>query len=744
VGGKEGGVSVSGDGEGGPLLSPKERLAKRESLYQDALKLRDSGLSSSGEILDVLAKAAGARYEEAGSIIGIPEVTHPGALFELYNMYENGINVTRNRKLAAAFLNGAAQHGWPDAQAEMGFREAMGLHNASSLSHKDLTSIDHAAPGRALLHYYFAALQNSSFASTVLGYRHSVGLGVPKSCPSAVLYYNTAAEEVIKHGAAMQGFPQVDKMRLSYKTMSGVHRGREQEVLQYYQYSADLGNVEAQTAVGHLFNQGAQGLERNHKLAFRYFSRAAEQDDPKAMSHLGHMYANGQGVESDNATALKWFNMAAQKNHPSALYGLGYLYLTGYGVKKDYTAALNYFTLAAEQANSDAQFHLGVMHLKGWGVKMDRQRAFYYFNLASHAGHALAQYNAAMMQLASDPSTASCEKALALLKQVAERGLPAETLQRARNQYLAGSHSDALWSYLRASEMGSELGMANAAFMLRNKIGATAHQADWLAVQLFSRASDQMNVNALLQVADSYYYGRGVKLDWGYAAQLYEKATERSSQALFNLGYMHQFGAGLKQDLHLAKRYYDLARAQDPDAALPVQLALWSLQGHSFMESILPILPSRTGIVLQQALLSVKQPQSSLPEHHMPSLGWLDALLDYLDWEAPAGQQEGTESSRGDSYDTALLLFLCIGLAVVLRRRRALRQLQAEREQLDNMDPVGGLVENADLQDRQQREWAEAVRRREAAHQQRQHQIAQQPQPPPDEEPAAADVPQPH
>ena len=47
--------------------------------------------------------------------------------------------------------------------------------------------------------------------------------------------------------------------------MSGLKRGREQEVLQYYQYSADLGNVEAQTAVGHLLNQGAQGLEVDHK-----------------------------------------------------------------------------------------------------------------------------------------------------------------------------------------------------------------------------------------------------------------------------------------------------------------------------------------------------------------------------------------------------------------------------------------------------------------------------------------------
>lgn len=41
----------------------------------------------------------------------------------------------------------------------------------------------------ALLHYYFAAANGDLFASGALGYRHAFGLGVPKSCWSAVAYY---------------------------------------------------------------------------------------------------------------------------------------------------------------------------------------------------------------------------------------------------------------------------------------------------------------------------------------------------------------------------------------------------------------------------------------------------------------------------------------------------------------------------------------------------------------------------
>lgn len=67
---------------------------------------------------------------------------------------------------------------------------------------------------------------------------------------------------------------------------------------------------------------------------------------------------------------------------------------------------------------------------------------------------------------------------------------------------------------------------------------------------------------------------------------------------------------------------------------------------------------------------------------------------------------------------------------MVLRRRQAVRQqaVAVEREQLDNLDPVGGWVGDADRDAREEREWVEAVQQREAAHQQqlRQHQGQQQ------------------
>ena len=55
-------------------------------------------------------------------------------------------------------------------------------------------------------------------------------------------------------------------------------------------------------------------------------------------------------------------------------------------------------------------------------------------------------------------------------------------------------------------------------------------------------------MDALLQLGDSHWYGRGVNRSWPAAAQLYQAASKFSNaQALFNLGIMHEYGAGLPQ-----------------------------------------------------------------------------------------------------------------------------------------------------------------------------------------------------
>ena len=61
----------------------------------------------------------------------------------------------------------------------------------------------------ALVHYFFAASGNDSFARMALGYRHMQGLGVPRSCQTAVLYYQPVAEEVVELAQTPDSLPFV-------------------------------------------------------------------------------------------------------------------------------------------------------------------------------------------------------------------------------------------------------------------------------------------------------------------------------------------------------------------------------------------------------------------------------------------------------------------------------------------------------------------------------------------------------
>ena len=103
-------------------------------------------------------------------------------------------------------------------------------------------------------------------------------------------------------------------IRLAESFDSPRDRSRDEfDIIQYYQYSADSGDVNAQVTMGTLFLQGGYGLEQNFESAFHYFQEAASQGDLNAISNLAFMHSRGLGTNQDNDTALKLFQEAASK-----------------------------------------------------------------------------------------------------------------------------------------------------------------------------------------------------------------------------------------------------------------------------------------------------------------------------------------------------------------------------------------------------------------------------------------------
>lgn len=74
-----------------------------------------------------------------------------------------------------------------------------------------------------------------------------------------------------------------------------------------------------------------------------------------AQYNLASMYAEGVGTKKDFDLAFEWYQKAANQNNPDGLYGLGWCYAHGKGVEKDKETALDLFRISAKKGHVTAK-----------------------------------------------------------------------------------------------------------------------------------------------------------------------------------------------------------------------------------------------------------------------------------------------------------------------------------------------------------------------------------------------------
>lgn len=336
------------------------------------------------------------------------------------------LNCHRAREL----LEPLAARGDSEAQLYMGFMHSFGLASLPP------------SKAKALVYYTFAAVGGNQLAQMALGYRYMAGVGVAQSCESALDHYRRVAQSVeqqqsgsssssshngsggsspVQSGApAPTATIALAKVRLSdeYENPSRPSSNQlDDDLIQYYQFLADKGDVQAQVGLGHLHYQGGRGVQQDHIRALNYFTQAANTGNANAMAFLGKMFLEGgKAVSQNNETAFKYFSMAAEKGNAVGQAGLGTMYLYGKGVPKDHERALRYLTMAANQGLVDGQLELGNMFYHGLGVEKNYKVALKYYQQASTHGHVLAFYHLGMMNARGIGTPRSCHNAVHLFK----------------------------------------------------------------------------------------------------------------------------------------------------------------------------------------------------------------------------------------------------------------------------------------------------------------------------------------
>ncbi|KAF5380549.1 hypothetical protein D9615_004708 [Tricholomella constricta] len=485
------------------------------------------------------------------------------------------------------FVTHAQHTGNASSQAYVAFFHSTGYHN--------VVPVDQA---KAQLYYTFAANGGDRGAQMALGYRYWSGIGTQESCERASVWYGFAAEQVIAKlmsgppgGRTLPQTPTrlsdlvggvfgpgasvastgLNTQRPAIKAGLARDAGETwEDVLEYYLFNADRGEIDFAYRLGKIFYQGsiygspggiASGSEgvgavpRNYAYARHYFQQIARQVWPRDPSnplqhksiplkddgpvgyaaasagYLGRMYLRGEGVQADFAIAKMWFERGAEHGDRECHNGLGIIHRDGlvHGMRADIKKALKHFGAAAEQELAEAHVNLGKYHF-GRG---EMAQATKYFETAVHCGSPLEAYyylgeiasaQAQALGILPHVASSSCAMAVSFHKLVAERGGWDENLLRdAEIAWMSTSEQSketAILKWWIAAERGSEVAQNNLAYILdqdksilrltRFSPMTASNDTARLALTQWTRAAAQRNVDALVKVGDYYYHGLGV------------------------------------------------------------------------------------------------------------------------------------------------------------------------------------------------------------------------------------------
>ncbi|GMM34489.1 ubiquitin ligase complex subunit [Saccharomycopsis crataegensis] len=379
--------------------------------------------------------------------------------------------------------------------------------------------------------------------------------------------------------------------------------------------------------VGHMLFRG-EGVQRNPHKAYQWLSRTGTVGvSADTLVDFGLMYEFGMLDGKKNpARGVKYYKAAAKKGHSGASYHLGRVYLSKIeprlATKVEYPNDINDEAISTSYQESSSSSVLEKpldVYQSVQGDDLSPVSVITYLQQAAYSGSNNALYDLARLYEADFASGLSCTEIVKIYKSFVEKlENKVGNLDWALQRVLIEDYENAILSYSIAAEMGietaqssvasllwqpkrsidrvlelaleesvndksleSESSMASNSSLLKNLAESRLH----MAANYLTKSSQQQNIDSSVLLGDMYYYNllNSSNLSTedngpGKAAAFYQLSSlQQSSQASWNLGYMYENGIGVEKDFHLAKRYYDLALVNHPEASLPVQLSLIKL-----------------------------------------------------------------------------------------------------------------------------------------------------------------------
>jgi uncharacterized protein len=290
--------------------------------------------------------------------------------------------------------------------------------------------------------YRKAAEQGNATAQNNLGIMYRTGSGVEKSKEEGVSWYRKAARQgyasaMFNLGTAYyngDGVP-ADVFRAYDWFLLAQEAGSASAADAAKRTSDEIGRKASSDALLEIAGMYETGddVPQNFADAAKWYRRAADQKDPRAMVRLASILANGMGVPKDYAQAFELCHATA-KDYAPGQFCVGYLYQHGLGVRQDESEAIKWYQKAAAGRNSPAYLALGQMYWKGQGVKADLVAAYLWFFQAYAEGQksAKALGNAVLKEMTADETKR-------LDKKLRERNLDPQKVRQAMDTVATSS-----------------------------------------------------------------------------------------------------------------------------------------------------------------------------------------------------------------------------------------------------------------------------------------------------------------
>ena len=145
---------------------------------------------------------------------------------------------------------------------------------------------------------------------------------------------------------------------------------------------AEAGDLDSIKKVADAYYYG-KDIAVNYEEAFKWYMKAAMQNDGYAQFSIGYSYEFGKGTAQNYEEALKWYIKAAMQNYAKAQCNLGFLYEYGKGTAQNYEEALKWYMKAAMQDYARAQCNLGFLYEYGKGTAQNYEEAFKWYMKAA-------------------------------------------------------------------------------------------------------------------------------------------------------------------------------------------------------------------------------------------------------------------------------------------------------------------------------------------------------------------------